>query len=282
MEAAAYLIGEGSDPRSRAAFPSEASVALAEANSRQDRRGEQQPERRRQRTAFAAAVAAMLVLAALMLVTAVWPKIDLAIARGFYEGEGKGFGLRSETALILLRELGYFLPSAVLALACLTFAAGMRRPRPGATLTGRRVLFLVLSFALAPGLLVNGVLKEVSHRPRPAQVVEFGGATTFRPWYAVDGACEHNCSFASGEVAGATWLLAPASLAPPPWRGLAIAAASVIGIVVAALRMAFGGHFASDVAAAALVTLASMLAIGWALLRRDGRSPSFDDPPPRS
>ena len=152
----------------------------------------------------AAAFLAVFILAAVMLATALFPELDVALARRFYEGAGKGFALRSQTTLILLRELGYYLPIAVLALTGLAFLLGKRKPRPGGVLTGRRFLFLALSFALGPGLVVNGVLKEVSHRPRPAQIVEFGGTSAFKPWYAVDGACAHNCSFASGEVAGAT------------------------------------------------------------------------------
>jgi membrane-associated phospholipid phosphatase len=207
-----------------------------------------------------------------MALAALWPELDLAIARRFYEAEGESFALRFDEALIVLRGLGYYLPITVLMGASLVFALGMRKSRLGAERGGRRILFLALSFALGPGLLVNGVLKEVSHRPRPTQVVEFGGASAFRPWYAVDGACRHNCSFASGEVAGATWLLAPASLAPPPWRALAVAVSGVFAVAVAVLRMAFGAHFASDVVAAALVTLVCVAAAGWFVMRRVGNA----------
>jgi membrane-associated PAP2 superfamily phosphatase len=228
-----------------------------------------------------AAVLVVLLLAAILVATALWPELDIALARLFYEGAGKGFALRSQATLILLRELGYYLPIVVLALAGLVFLLARRRPRRDA-LRGRRFLFLALSFALGPGLLVNGMLKEISHRPRPAQIVEFGGPSTFRAWYAADGACEHNCSFASGEVAGATWLVAPASLLPPPWRALALGLASAVTVAVAALRMAFGGHFASDAAAAVLVTLASIFVVGWAVLRKGGEVARFDAAPPHS
>ncbi len=224
----------------------------------------------------------MLVAAAVLLATALFPALDIELARVFDAGAGQGFALRSQTAFIVLRELGYYLPLVVLALTGVAFLAARQKPRPGAILTGRRFIFLVLSFALGPGLLVNGVLKEISHRPRPSQVVEFGGTSAFRPWYAVDGVCEHNCSFASGEVAGAAWLFAPASLLPPPWRALALSLASVVTVAVAVLRMAFGGHFASDAAAAVLVTLVSIFAVGWAVLRRDGEPARFDAARPRS
>src|SRR5262249_39125034 len=50
------------------------------------------------------------------------------------------------------------------------------------------------------------------------------------------------------------WTLAPAALAPPPWRPLAYAGAVVFGAVTSGLRMAFGGHFFTDVSIAGLVT----------------------------
>jgi membrane-associated phospholipid phosphatase len=218
---------------------------------------------------------ALIALAGAMALFARFPQLDLAIARGFYELEGGSFAVRFERPLILVRHVGYYLPMAVLALAVILWLAGRARENRVAILTGRRVLFLAASFAIGPGLLVNGVLKEASHRPRPTQVVEFGGTNAFKPWYRVDGACRRNCSFVSGETAGAAWLVAPASLLAPPWRVAAMTGAAVVTVAVALLRLAFGGHFASDVVGAALVTLATMLAVGLALRRR-GNGAGFD------
>src|SRR5207237_9703216 len=54
--------------------------------------------------------------------------------------------------------------------------------------------------------------------------------------------------------ATAFWAYAPAALTPPPWRPLAYAAATLFGLIASALRMAFGGHFFTDVTTAGLVT----------------------------
>ena len=118
---------------------------------------------------------ALIPLAGAMALFAAFPGLDLAIARGFYELEGGSFAARFERPLILVRHVGYYLPMAVLALAVILWLTGRARKNRVAILTGRRVLFLAASFAIGPGLLVNGVLKEASHRPRPTQVVEFGG-----------------------------------------------------------------------------------------------------------
>ena len=120
---------------------------------------------------------------------------------------------------------------------------------------GRSLVFLVASIAIGSGLIVNLGMKDHLHRPRPIHVEEFGGHDEFRPWYRFDGACRKNCGFASGEASSAFWMVAPALLAPPPFRAPAIASALAFGVAASALRMAFGGHFLSDVLFGGLISL---------------------------
>jgi membrane-associated PAP2 superfamily phosphatase len=120
--------------------------------------------------------------------------------------------------------------------------------------SGSATLFLISTLILAPGIVVNGVFKEHSGRPRPAQVEEFGGRQEFKAWWDFSGSCVQNCSFVSGEASGGYWTIAPAALAPPQWRAAAYVAAIAYGTAVGVLRMAFGGHFASDVIFAGVVT----------------------------
>ncbi len=131
--------------------------------------------------------------------------------------------------------------------------------------SGRAIIFLIASLTIGSGLIVNLGLKDHSHRPRPVHVSEFGGEMEFRPWYTFDGACKKNCAFASGEAASGFWMLAPALLAPPPWRALAIAASIVYGVATSALRLAFGGHFLSDVLIGGLISAIVVVAL-WRLL----------------
>ena len=98
-------------------------------------------------------------------------------------------------------------------------------------------------------------------------VTHFNGPAPFVPWWDPRGACGRNCSFFSGEGATAFWTIAPAALTPPAWRPLAYAAATTFGVVTSALRMAFGGHFFTDVAAAGLVTF-FVIWLGFALIYR--------------
>ena len=121
--------------------------------------------------------------------------------------------------------------------------------------SGRAMIFLIATVAIGPGLVVNLSLKDHWHRPRPINTQEFNGPNAFKPWYEFDGACKKNCSFVSGEAATGFWMVAPASVLPPPARGPAIVAAFAFGVAASLLRMAFGGHYLSDVLLGGLVTL---------------------------
>ena len=113
-------------------------------------------------------------------------------------------------------------------------------------------------------MLTNLTFKSYWGRPRPVVVTEFNGPWQFVPWWDPRGECGRNCSFFSGEGATAFWTYAPAALTPPAWRPLAYAAATVFGVVTSVLRMAFGGHFFTDVAAAGLVSFFVIwLAYAW-------------------
>lgn len=199
--------------------------------------------------------AILLAMLAAALLFGLWPQLDLALARALYGPDGF-IGRTPFTEA--LRSAFFAIPYLCLAAAAAAWLAG--RAGRIAPLPGRAILFLVATLALGPGLLVNVVLKEYSGRPRPTQIVEFGGASEFRPYWRFDGACERNCSFVSGEASAAAWTLAPALLAPPPARSAAVAAALVLTVVASALRVAFGGHFLSDVVFAVLLTLAIVLA----------------------
>jgi len=68
-------------------------------------------------------------------------------------------------------------------------------------------------------------------------------------------------------MAGATYLFAPASLTPPPIRPYAYALVAVYAGAVGLLRIAYGGHFFSDVALSALFTLLILASLRRFLLR---------------
>jgi membrane-associated phospholipid phosphatase len=206
-----------------------------------------------QKTLIATAVATLACLA----LFALRPDLDLAVAGKFYvAGHFVGRGPLGELA----RRFFYDAPYVLLAFL-LAASAARRLGRTKRGPDGRAVIFMIASLALGPGLLVNGLLKEHSHRPRPEQTQDFGGPWRFRPWETFDGECRKNCSFVSGEVATSAWTLAPALLAPPVFRAAAVAGALIFTAATAILRMAFGGHYLSDALFAALFTFLIVLVL---------------------
>ena len=207
-------------------------------------------------------IALVLALVVVGLVFALWPDLDLDATRYVYTHGGFwGASAPARAARDALRLAPFWLLGG---LAALWLGRRLWRPALPAPST-RAMVFLALSLTIGSGLIVNIGLKEHSHRPRPVHVAEFGGADAFRPWDRFDGACRRNCGFASGEAASGFWMIAPALLAPPPFRAAAIAAAILYGAATSALRVAFGGHFLSDVLFGGLISAIVVFAL-WRMM----------------
>ncbi len=208
----------------------------------------------------------LLALTALTLVVfALWPGIDLEVSHYFYDGGGfVGHNALERWG----RDFFRVTPFVVLAAYAALYALRRRGVAVPFAPSGSGVIFLAVTMALGPGLIVNLGLKDHAHRPRPVQTVDFGGPDEFRPWYRFDGACRRNCSFASGEAASGFWIAAPASLVPPPWRGVAMGAAVAFGVGASLLRLAFGGHYLSDTLLGGLISLIVIVLARWAIWPR--------------
>jgi len=113
---------------------------------------------------------------------------------------------------------------------------------------GRKAfLYLLLAFALGPGLMVNMVLKEHVGRARPIQVVQFGGSKRFTPAFVLSDQTMLNGSFVSGHASVGFSIVALSLLLCRRRRRQVLAAAIASGGLVGLARMAQGKHFLSDV-----------------------------------
>ena len=110
-----------------------------------------------------------------------------------------------------------------------------------------KVILLILSWIVCVGFLVNFILKAHSARPRPVDTDLFGGLHNFIPAGGFGGTCEDNCSFISGEAASAGWLICLIPLIPVSLRSSLGIGLTIISIATPLLRIAFGGHYPSDV-----------------------------------
>jgi membrane-associated phospholipid phosphatase len=228
-------------------------------------------------------VALFVSLAAVGAVFARWPNLDLAVSHIFYDHGGfLGASVGQRFARDVFRD-GPFVVLAFFVTVYLQRRLGARaetgsgraarfgplaaflgrgaaRPRPNPAAAswapdGRAIVFLVASLVIGSGLVVNLGMKDHLHRPRPVQTREFGGRDEFRPWYRFDGGCDKNCGFPSGEASSSFWMVAPALLVPPPFQSVAIAGALAFGVAASVLRLAFGGHYLSDVLMGGLISL---------------------------
>jgi membrane-associated PAP2 superfamily phosphatase len=207
------------------------------------------------------ALAATLLLSLLFLIA---PGVDLAVSDLFFR-EGEGFPLSQDPLLRALRRSSTWVMVVALLGALAVMGGQVVRGRLPASRPARKAGWLLLGLALGPGLLVNGVLKTLWGRPRPVQVEVFGGDAPYVPVWQISDWCEANCSFVSGEAASASWTVAAVVLLPPAIRRRVLAPVLVYGVALSLNRVAFGGHFLSDVLLSWALT-ALVLGLLWRLM----------------
>ncbi len=172
--------------------------------------------------------------------------LDLRLQDRFYSGGEKWPG-EETTAGRVLYSYGT-IPSILLGFAGLVvLVAGIWNGRARARRRGAAFLFLVL--VIGPGLVVNTTFKEHWGRPRPRDLVRYGGKEEYRKVWTWPGKQGGN-SFPSGHAATAFYLFVPYFLLRRnrPGRAAAILAFGIVcGLVMGIARMTQGGHYASDV-----------------------------------
>ncbi|MCI5143830.1 MAG: phosphatase PAP2 family protein, partial [Candidatus Electrothrix sp. ATG1] len=113
----------------------------------------------------------------------------------------------------------------------------------------RKAVFILLLLALGPGLVINILLKDQMGRPRPRQIVEFGGPHEFTQcWMPGNGGT--NSSFPSGHAAVAFFLMAPWFVLrdkKQPYARIFLVSGLLFGTLVGIARILQGGHFLSDI-----------------------------------
>jgi membrane-associated PAP2 superfamily phosphatase len=213
------------------------------------------------RTGLYIALALALIIG---LLFGLYPELDLKLANLFYDSATKTFPLSRNAFAAFARDAAMWVAWAFALPSIVALIVKLIWPNRPLLVSGRTIAFLLITIVLAAGILTNLTFKSHWGRPRPVAATEFNGPWQFKAWWDPTGQCPKNCSFFSGEGATAFWTIAPAALTPPAFRPLAYVGALVFGAVTSALRMAFGGHFFTDVSIAGLVTFFVIwLAYGW-------------------
>ena len=192
-------------------------------------------------------VIALVIGVGVGVVFGVYPELDVAISRLFFNESYRVFPIQYSIVARHLRDVFTYAIAALAAPAFIVLALKLILPRRRMLIAARAAVFLIATLALGPGLIANVILKDNWSRPRPPTVTAFYGPDKFVAWWDPRGSCDKNCSFVAGEGAGGFWTLAPAVLAPPAWRPVAYGAALLFGAAAGGLRLIGGAHFFSDV-----------------------------------
>jgi lipid A 4'-phosphatase len=216
------------------------------------------------RTGLIIALAISLVFG---LLFGFYPELDLKAAALFYDATTKTFPLKASTWAAVARDGAMWVAWGLVLPALVTLVVKLIRPVKPLMISGRAMVFLIVTMLLSAIIISNVIFKGYWGRPRPVVVTEFNGKLDFKPWWDPRGACPKNCSFFSGEGATAFWTYAPAALTPPAWRPVAYVAATAFGVFTGGLRMAFGGHFLTDVLFSGTVTFL-VIWLAYALIYR--------------
>jgi membrane-associated PAP2 superfamily phosphatase len=186
-----------------------------------------------------------LVLALLVLGTWVLraTSIELTLAGAFYD---EGWIHEKHGLWLALYRFGT-LPALVLALAS-SWVWLWPPSNLSQAWVRRSALLIVLTIALGPGLVVNGI-KGFWSRPRPRMTSAFGERFAYTRVLDLHPPGPHR-SFPSGHAAMGFALLVPWFVLRRRHLGLALACLGIglgYGALVGASRMAMGSHFLSDI-----------------------------------
>src|SRR6516164_9221391 len=102
---------------------------------------------------------ALAVAAIVGLVFAIWPRLDLNLAALFFDAHRGGFWRSYDPLYLFARDASTWAVALVTAPAGLAIAMKLVRPQRSLLFPGRLIVLMLVSLALAPGVLANLVLK---------------------------------------------------------------------------------------------------------------------------
>lgn len=136
-------------------------------------------------------------------------------------------------------------------------------------------LVVILTVALGPGLLVNGILKPYWGRPRPADIKAMGGTQEYRKVWMPAGVSGGK-SFPCGHCSMGFSLASGAAFYPfhPVLSVCALAGGIAYGALLGVTRIIQGGHFPTDVLWAGILMLMLVATLYYLIFRMPEQSDS--------
>ena len=174
----------------------------------------------------------------------VWPQFDLYVSQYFYDRNSGGFFWGHHIIAESIYRLTHIIGVIVLITLPLMIAASWLINKDFLVQQRKNLIYHLSVCILGPGLLVNLVLKGNWGRPRPRQILEYGGDKLFEAPFFPSFECLDCHSFVSGHASVGFCFFCLALLSDNKnWLWLPAIAGTIIG----AGRIVQGGHFFSDV-----------------------------------
>src|SRR3984885_7227480 len=132
---------------------------------------------------------ALALAFAVGLVFGIYPEPDLRLAALFYDPATKSFPLKLNTLAAIARDGAMWISWAMALPAIVALVAKLVRPERPLLMSGRAIVFLLVTLVLSAGVLTNLTSKSYWGRQSPVMVTQFNGPQEFVPWWDPRGAC---------------------------------------------------------------------------------------------
>src|SRR3981081_2089857 len=132
------------------------------------------------RTGLFIALGLILVIG---LLFGLYPELDLKLSAMFYDAAGKTFPLKINAIAAVAREGAMWIAWGLALPSIVALVVKLIRPDRPLLISGRAIMFLLITLLLSAGVLTNLTFKSYWGRPRPVVVTQFGGQEQFVPWW---------------------------------------------------------------------------------------------------
>src|SRR5512142_1216586 len=113
------------------------------------------------------------------LLFGIYPELDLKVAAWFYDSSTKSFPLKLNTLAAIARDGAMWIAWGLALPAIVALVVKLVRPDRPLLVSGRAIVFLLVTLALSAGVLTNLTFKSYWGRPRPVVVTQFNGPDQF-------------------------------------------------------------------------------------------------------
>src|SRR6187402_1718441 len=101
------------------------------------------------------------------LLFGIYPELDLQLAALFYDTANKSFPLKFNTLAMIARDGAMWIAWGLALPAIAALVIKLARPDRPLLMSGRAIVFLLMTLVLSAGVLTNLTFKSYWGRPRP-------------------------------------------------------------------------------------------------------------------